>query len=195
MLEALFVLALTTGLRQGEILALRWEDIDLQAGTLTVRRQVQRKRRDGSDLDKPGLQFSQPKSKKGRRTIRLNMLALEDLKSHHERQLQEKQKAGTRYHDQDLVFATTIGTPLDAQNVVNRHFKPLLRRAGLPDIRFHDLRHTCATLLAAKNVNPKIVQDTLGHASLSMTLGVYSHVQAAMKDEAAAAMDSVFRSG
>jgi len=82
--------------------------------------------------------------------------------------------------------------PLDAQNVVNRHFKPLLRRAGLPDVRFHDLRHTCATLLARKNVNPKIVQDTLGHASLSMTLGIYSHVQAAMKNEAGAAMDSTF---
>jgi integrase len=75
---------------------------------------------------------------------------------------------------------------------VYRHFKPLLKRAGLPNIRFHDLRHICATLLAKKNVNPKIVQDTLGHASLSMTLGVYSHVQAAMKDEAAAAMDSTF---
>jgi integrase len=75
---------------------------------------------------------------------------------------------------------------------VNRHFKPLLKRAGLPNIRFHDLRHTCVTLLAKKNVNPKIVQDTLGYASLSMTLGVYSHVQAAMKDEAAAATDSTF---
>jgi integrase len=85
-----------------------------------------------------------------------------------------------------LVSATGKGTPLDTQNVVNRHFKPLLRRAGLPDIRFHDLRHTCATLLARKNVNPKIVQDTLGHASLSMMLGIDSHVQAAMKDEAAA---------
>jgi len=191
-LEALFVLALTTGLRQGEALALRWEDIDLHAGTLTVRRQVQRKRRGGSELEEPGLVFSQPKSKKGHRTIRLSTIALEALRSHHERQLQEKQKVGPGYHDQGLVFTTTIGTPLDAQNVVNRHFKPLLRAAGLPHIRYHDLRHTCATLLARKNVNPKVVQDTLGHASLSMTLGVYSHVQAAMKDEAAAAMDSTF---
>jgi integrase len=191
-LEALFVLVLTAGLRQGEALALRWENIDREAGTLTVKRQVQRKRRDGSDLHEPGLVFSQPKSKKGHRTIRLSAIALEALRSHQERQLQEKQKAGARYHDQGLVFATTIGTPLDAQNVVNRHFKPLLRRAALFDIRFHDLRHTCATLLARKNVNPKIVQDTLGHASLSMTLGVYSHVQAAMKGEAAAAMDSTF---
>jgi len=191
-LEALFVLALTTGLRQGEALALRWEDIDLEAGILMVKRQVQRKRRDGSELDEPGLVFSQPKSKKGHRTIRLSAIALEALKKHQERQLQEKLRSDTRYHDQGLVFTTTIGTPLDAQNVVNRHFKPLLKRAGLPDIRFHDLRHTCATLLARKNVNPKIVQDTLGHASLSMTLGVYSHVQAAMKDEAAVAMDSTF---
>lgn len=188
----MFVLALTAGLRQGETLALYWEDIDLEAGTLTVKRQVQRKRRDGSDLHEPGLVFSRPKSKKGHRTIRLSAIALEALRSHQERQLQEKQGAGARYHDRGLVFATTIGTPLDAQNVVNRHFKPLLRHAGLPPIRFHDLRHTCATLLAGKNVNPKIVQDTLGHASLSMTLGIYSHVQAAMKDEAAAAMNSTF---
>ena len=94
--------------------------------------------------------------------------------------------------DSDLVFTTRKGTPLDAQNIINRHFKPLLENAGLPPIRWHNLRHTCATLLARKNVNPKIVQDTLGHASLSMTLGIYSHVQAAMKNEAAAAMDSTF---
>jgi len=80
----------------------------------------------------------------------------------------------------------------NAQNIVNRHFKPLLKQEDLPLIRWHDLRHTCATLLARKNVNPKIVQDTLGHASLSMTLGIYSHVQAAMKDEAATAMNSTF---
>jgi integrase len=191
-LEALFVLALTAGLRQGEALALYWEDIDLEAGTLTVKRQVQRKRRGGSDVHEPGLVFSQPKSKKGHRTIMLSNMVLEALRSHQERQRQEKQQAGSRYDDRGLVFATTIGTLLDAQNVVNRHFKPLLKTADLPDIRFHDLRHTCATLLARKNVNPRIVQDTLGHASLSMTLGIYSHVQAAMKAEAAAAMDSTF---
>ncbi len=119
-------------------------------------------------------------------------MALEALRSHQQRQLQEKERVGARYQDRGLVFATTIGTPLDTQNVVNRHFKQLLKTVGLPDIRFHDLRHTCATLLGRKNVNPKIVQDTLGHASLSMTLGIYSHVQAAMKDEAAAAVDSTF---
>jgi integrase len=131
-LEALFVLALTAGIRQGETLALYWEDIGLEAGTLTVKRQVQRKRRDGSDLHEPGLVFSRPKSKKGHRTLRLSAPALEPPRSHQERQLQEKQEAGARYHDRGFVFATTIGTPLDAQNVVNHHFKPLLRHAGPP---------------------------------------------------------------
>jgi integrase len=190
-LEALFVAAFTTGLRQGELLALRWEDVDFETGTLSVSRQVQRKRRDGSGQDEPGLVFSQPKSKDGRRTVRLSTLALETLRSHRERQMEEKRKAGALYRDEGLLFATRIGTPIDAQNVVNRHFKQLLRRTGLPDIRFHDLRHTCATFLARENVNPKIVQDTLGHANLGMTLGVYSHVQAAMKDEAALAMDRI----
>lgn len=138
--------SISAGLRQGELLALRWRDVDFEDGTLAVSRQVQRKRRDGSGSDEPGLLFSQPKSKKGRRTIRLSTLASGALTNHQKHQLEEKQKAGTLYRDEGLVFATKIGTPLDAQNMVNRHFKPLLKRAGLPNIRFHDLRHTCATL-------------------------------------------------
>ena len=135
--------------------------------------------------DGDGLVFSEP-TNASRRTIDLPGRTIEALRSHRKCQLEEKKLRAASYWDSGLVSATGKGTPLDTQNVVNRHFKPLLRRAGLPDIRFHDLRHTCATLLARKNVNPKIVQDTLGHASLSMTLGIYSHVQAAMKDEAAA---------
>ncbi len=92
----------------------------------------------------------------------------------------------------DLVFASEIGTPLDAQNVVNRSFKPLLRRAGLPGIRFHGLRHTCATLLLAKGVHPKLVQALLGHASIGITMDLYSHWAPAMGDQAAAAMEDVF---
>jgi integrase len=93
-----------------------------------------------------------------------------------------------------LVNATSQdGSPrVEAQNVVNRYFKPLLRRARLPNIRLHGLRHTCATLLARENVNPKVVQDTLGHANLNMTLGVYSYMQAAMKEEAALTVDGLF---
>jgi integrase len=90
------------------------------------------------------------------------------------------------------VFASEVGTPIDAQNLVNRSFKPLLRRAGLPNIRFHDLRHTCATLLLVKGVHPKFVQNLLGHKSIKMTLDLYSHWIPDMGDHAAGAMDDLF---
>ena len=107
---------------------------------------------------------------------------------HSKRQAEEKLRA-TDYEGSGLIFATRKGTPLDAQNVVNRHFKPLLNRAGLPPIRWHELRHTCATLLLAKGVHPKIVSEMLGHANISITLDTYSHVIPGMGDAAAGAMD------
>jgi integrase len=93
------------------------------------------------------------------------------------------------YEDSGLVFATAKGTPLEAQNVVNRHLKPLLRRAGLPDVRWHDLRHTYATLLLAKGVHPVYVQKSLGHASVQLTLDVYSHWMPSMGRNAADGID------
>ncbi len=113
------------GLRQGEALALRWQDIDLGRGTLRVSRQLQRVRGGG------GLQFSEPKNA-SRRTVGLPQKAVSALKSHRKRQLEEKLRAGPLYEDGDLVFASRHGTPMDAQNVVNRYYKPLLERAGLP---------------------------------------------------------------
>lgn len=109
------------------------------------------------------------------------------------RQAEERVRLGSLYQDEGLVFTSEVGTPLDAQNVVNRSFKPLLRRAGLPSIRFHDLRHTCATLLLAKGVHPKLVQALLGHASIGITMDLYSHWAPAMGDQAAAAMDDVLQ--
>jgi integrase len=112
------------------------------------------------------------------------------LKSHRKRQLEEKLRAGgSGWQDNGLVFATTKGTPLDAQNVVNRGFKPLLKRAGLPDIRWHDLRHTCATLLLSRGVHPKYVQQLLGHASIQLTLDRYSHWMPSMGKHTARAME------
>ena len=179
--EALYILALTCGLRMGESLGLRWSDIDLDSGTLRVNRQLQRIRGGG------GLQFSEPKNA-SRRTIDLPQRALEALRSHRKRQLEEKLVASS-YEESDLVFATGKGTPLDAQNIVNRHFKPLLKRAGLPNIRWHDLRHTCATLLLGRGVHPKLVQHLLGHASITMTLDRYSHWIPSMGRHAADGMD------
>jgi integrase len=99
---------------------------------------------------------------------------------------------GGSYEDSGLVFATAKGTPLDAQNVVNRHFKPLLRRAGLPDTRWHDLRHSCFTLLLSRGVHPKFVQHLAGHASIELTLDRYSHWMPSMGKHTASAMDEVF---
>jgi integrase len=180
--ECLYVLSLTCGLRMGESLGLRWSDIDLEAGTLRVHRQLQRVREGG------GLVFSEPKNA-SRRTIDLPQRALEALRSHRKRQIEQQLSAGTKWQDNDLVFASYKGTPMDAQNIVNRYFKPLLRRAGLPDIRWHDLRHTCATLLLSRGTHPTYVQKLLGHASVQLTLDRYSHWMPSMGKHTASAMD------
>ena len=123
--EALYVLAVYTGLRQGELLALRWSDVDLASGKLRVSRQLQRTRA------RKGLIITHLKNGKMRRTIRVGGAALEALRAHRARQAEEKLKAGPHYRDEDLIFATYTGTPLDASNVINRSLKPLLERAGL----------------------------------------------------------------
>lgn len=182
--EALYVVAVTTGMRRGELLGLRWTDIELDgAARLRVGRQLQRMR-DGS-----GLQFVTPKGGKGR-TIRLPVRTVEALKTHRARQAEEKLKAGSLYEDGGLVFATEVGTPLEPSNIDRRSFKPLLEKAGLPDMRFHDLRHTCATALLSEGVNAKFVQELLGHADIKLTLGTYSHFLPSMGDQTATAMEN-----
>jgi integrase len=177
----LYVLSLTTGLRMGEALGLRWSDVDLDAGTLRVSRQVQRMREGG------GLVFSEPKNA-SRRTLELPQRAVEALRSHRKKQAEEKLRAAD-YGDLELVFATGKGTPVDAQNIINRFFKPLLKRAQLPDIRWHDLRHTYATLLLARGTHPTYVQKSLGHASVQLTLDRYSHWMPSMGRNTAEGID------
>ncbi len=181
-LQALYVLAIHCGLRQGELLALKWEDVDLEAGTLQVRRSLS-----GSKDGRPT--FNTPKTAKSRRRVRLTAGATDALKRHRKRQLEERMKVAGLWRDYGLVFTTEIGTPLDRHNLVERAFKPLLKKAGLPKIRFHDLRHTCATLLLSRGVHPKIVQEFLGHATIAITLDTYSHVLPGMGDTAAGAMN------
>ena len=180
-LAALYVLAVTTGLRQGELLGLKWDDIDLEVGTLQVRRTL--------TTAKGGPVLSAPKTKSSRRTVRLSQMALEALTSHLERQLGEMDRAGGLWRENGLIFASEAGEPLDRRYITTHRFKPLLKRAGLPQIRFHDLRHTCATLLLAKNVNPKVVSEMLGHATIAITLDTYSHVLPNMQESAAKAME------
>jgi integrase len=163
-------------------LGLKWEDIDLDAGVLNVRRSL------ASDAKT----FVQPKTAKARRSVRLTSGTLEVLKGHREWQQDERQKLDGLWRDHGLVFPSRVGTPLNPENLVKRSFKPLLERAGLPSIRFHDLRRMRATLLLSKGVNPKIVQEMLGHANISVTLDTYSHVLPDMQEGAAAAMADVF---
>ena len=186
--EALYVLCLMAGLRQGEALGLKWSDIDLDAGTLRVNRQLQRVRRDG---DKSGrLEFSEPKNA-SRRTVGLSQRAVSALRSHRKRQLEEKLQAGALWQKNGLVFANITGGPVEAQNVVNRFFKPLLVRTGLPPIRFHDLRHSCLSLLAQRGEPIRDLQALAGHATAAFTLQRYTHHYDASARRTADAMGDI----
>lgn len=176
--EPLIALALHTGMRHGELLALRWEDLDLELAQLRVRRTLARVRG-------VGLVFNEPKTRSGRRRIALARPAVAALRAQRARLREERLAAGAAWTDLDLVFASPAGTPY-APDAVRRVLARLLRRAELPRIRFHDLRHTCATLLLQANVNPKVVSERLGHSSVARTLDVYSHVLPDMQEDAAA---------
>jgi integrase len=130
----------------------------------------------------------EPKTKKSRRSIRLTQRAIEALETHLERQLREIGILGDRYEDQGLLFTTSTGGPINPSNLRQRGFARLLQEARLPHIRFHDLRHTCATLLLAQGTHPKYVQELLGHATIAITLDTYSHVIPGMSDHTARAM-------
>ena len=181
-LEALFTVAVGLGLRLGEALGLPWDAVNLDAGTLSVRQ----------TLERAGKQprFGEPKSARGRRTITLPRIVTAALRKHRTRQLQDRLISGERWNDSGLVFTTEAGAPLDGCNV-NRTFKAVLRRAGLPAIRYHDLRHTAATLLLAQGVDPRTIMETLGHSQISLTLNTYAHVVPALQRKAAAKMDDI----
>ena len=185
-LEALYTVAVSLGLRRGECLALRWEDVDLELGTLRVCHTLQR-------VDGGGWELAEPQSKNSRRTLGLPSFADQALRDHRKRQLEEKMLAGPDWQENGLVFTSKIGTPLDGQHLYFRHFKKLLSKAGLPDIRFHDLRHSCASLLLVQGVSPRVVMETLGHSQISLTMNTYSHVMPVLMREAADKMDALLR--
>jgi len=185
-LEALYVLAIATGLRQGELLALNWEDVDLERGVLRVRRTLTRT---GGKVS-----LGEPKTKKSRRSVNLTSAAVKALHAHLSRQLEEMERMGSLYRPGGLVFANEIGGIINPSNLRNRSFARLLKRAGLPpNTRFHDLRHTCATLLLSRNVNSKIVSEMLGHSSIAITLDTYSHVLPTMQESAIRALEDVLQ--
>lgn len=183
-LEALFVLAVTSSMRSGELLGLTWPDLRLDAGEVVVRKALQRI--DGAN------QLVDPKSNAGRRTIALPAMAVDKLRAHRTRQLEERLAAGPEWQPTiaDLVFTTATGTPLDAGNVL-RTLHGILERAGLPRRRFHDLRHSMATALLVAGVSPRVVMEMLGHSQISLTLGTYSHVLPGLQREAADRMGAL----
>jgi integrase len=183
-LEALFVLALTVGLRRGELVALRWEDVNVDAGTMRVRRSAQRV---GGTL-----QFVEPKTRNSRRPVPLPRMAVEALKRQRERQDAERADAGQRWKENGLVFASTVGTLMEPRNVTRR-FTQLRDKAAMPWLRLHDLRHACATFLLAAGVEPRTVMEILGHSTVRMTMERYGHALPERMRAAADAMDDVMR--
>ena len=182
-LHALWVLLATTGLREGEALGLTWNDIDLANAKLVVRRAMQRQGSAGHVL-------VDPKTPRSRRTIHLSRLAVETLRRHKAQQRELRLMAGSdwRLDWGELVFCTRSGRPLDS-SWINIAFRRHLEKAGLRRVRIHDLRHTAATLLLTRGVHPKVVQDMLGHSTVTLTLDTYSHVTPALHKEAADHMD------
>lgn len=182
-LYALYVLAVTTGMRLGELLGLTWPDVDLDAGEVRVRRQLVWVRNVEPTL-------AEPKTDAGRRTISLPPLAVEALHEHRRRQLEERLLAGPAWQDRwHLVFTTPLGTPINPSNLRNRSFRPLLEKAGLPRVRFHDLRHSVASFLLAAGTNVKAVQELLGHITSRVTLDTYAHTLPGMRQQVAATLE------
>jgi integrase len=179
-LGALYSVALALGLRQGEALGLSWEDVDFGSRRLHVRHGLQR--------IAGKLRLVEPKTRQSRRTIALPGVVTEALHHHKAVQTQERLLAGTRWQETGLVFTSTIGTPIEVGNL-RRQFWKLLDKAGLPRMRFHDLRHSCASLLLVQGVPARVVMETLGHSNISITMDTYTHVLPELQRQAADAMD------
>jgi len=181
--SALYTVALAVGLRQGEALGLRWQDVDLETGLLSIRFSLQRV--EGQTV------LAETKTEKSRRTIKLPQMCIAALRLHKDRQEFEKAIMAGAWQDQwGLVFTKEDGSPL-SRYAVTRRFQRILSEAGIDRHRFHDLRHTCATLLLAAGVPLKVVQETLGHTLFSTTADIYSHVLPTLMDDAATKMDAI----
>jgi integrase len=184
--EALYVLALTTGMRLGELLGLRWQDLDLERGTLQVRMNVQE--------SGGGFILAETKTAYSRRSIGLTRTATLALCRHRACQNEERLALGEAWNSSlGLVFPNRLGGIMIPDNLTKRYFKEALKTLGLSEeIRFHDLRHTAATLLLSRGVHPKVMSEMLGHADISITFRVYAHVTPHMQEAAVAVMDALF---
>lgn len=184
-MKPLFTLLIVSGMRPSEAFGLKWSDVDFKNKRITINRTLTR-------YNKGGWKLEEPKTAKSRRTIPLPPSSMADLKEHSRNQAEYilSRKEG-EYNKQNFVFAAGNGEPLSNTNILNRHFKPLLKKAGLPDIRLYDLRHTCATLLLSAGENPKVVSERLGHSTITLTLDVYTHVLPDMQQGAADKLESI----
>jgi integrase len=185
-LEALFTVALSLGLRKGEALGLRWEDVDWQGQQLRIRKSLQRV--NGK------LELVDLKTESSLRTLPLTSELISTLKEHRKRQLEGKMLAGSEWQDNGLIFTSTIGSALDGSDV-SRFFFKVLEKADLPRFRFHDLRHSCASLLFAQGVPARTVQDILGHSRISMTMDIYTHIMPQARLQAIDLLGSIMAGG
>jgi integrase len=183
-LEGLITVALATGMRRGELLGLRWQDIHFDTKSLQIQRTISRQR-------KKGIVESEPKTSRGRRNIILPPFAIEALKEHRTRQLEVRLKVGSAWEESNFVFCNGHGGFLEPSQL-HMMFRNLLKEADLPQIRFHDLRHSAATIMLTMGVHPKVVQELLGHSSISLTLDTYSHVLPSMQQEAMDKLNGLF---
>jgi integrase len=183
-LHAVWVLLATTGLRLGEALGLAWADLDRTAGRVKVRRALQRQRGGG-------FAFVEQKTSRSRRVVHLAPSVVAELAAHERPQSEERERAGDRWPDHGLIFCTMAERPLK-DTYLSAVFHDALRRAGLPRARIHDLRHTAATHLLWRGVHPKVVQELLGHSTITVTLDLYSHVVPALHVEVAGHMEALF---
>ena len=192
-LSAAFILDLSTGLRQGELLALKWGDINFEENYIRVRRTIIRTNIFNKDKESTSqLIFQDPKTKAGKRFVPYPDNISNVLSEHKHRQISEKIKAGSLYEDNDFVFCTELGKPIEPRNFTRKFYK-LAKKAGLQDINLHALRHTYATRLLEMNEHPKVVQELLGHSSITVTLDIYSHVMPEIKKSAANKLNKLFK--
>jgi integrase len=184
--EALYALMLSVGLRRGEALGLRWDDLNERTGVLQVRRQLKR--------ETTGLVVADTKTARSRRAINLPRPMLKMLKAHRAKQASERLALGEAWIDSGFIFTTSFGSPLDPRNLL-REFKTVCERAGLGNWHLHELRHSAASLMLAMGVPLQVVSEVLGHASIRMTADVYGHILAPDRQAAADAMSSLLWSG
>ncbi|HEY6411826.1 MAG TPA: site-specific integrase, partial [Ktedonobacteraceae bacterium] len=189
-IEPLIVLALATGMRRGEMLALEWPDIDFERKSVSVCKSLSYHDADGSGKK---YKVETPKTASSKRTIPLPDFAIEALQQH--RHVQREQRARAPTWDQTLLVFTNSTGSYSWYKIVDEQFKSLLQAAGLPRMRFHDLRHSAATILLALGVNAKVIQDRLGHSRIATTLDTYSHVTKSMQEDATSKLDAHFHRG